>query len=422
MMNHLLNKIRRLRVVARRFAKDARGGTATVFAIAFPAILAVAGASVDYANLQGQKARLQAIADGAALAAAKELRLGNASALTATQVAQNYVAARNANINFSASVASDKSSITVNVDLATPTYVAHFYSAASADVTATATAKVVGGQPICAIGLNTSANFTVGLEQQAQLQAPNCSVYSNSTKPNGLFAKNAASLTAAFICSGGGKAGAGPGSFSPSPLTDCPIMPDPLSSRPAPTVGSCSYTNFAVHGGVASLFPGVYCGGITIDSGAIVAVTPGEYIVKDGPLYVGGGASFTGVNVGFYFTGAGAVLDFDADSTISLVAPVLGSLAGILFFEDRSAPVGQTHDILSNDALVLLGTIYLPQGVLHVGSNSLVASQSAYTIVVVNQFSLTAGPTMVLNTNYSSTDVPVPDNLGPNAAKAYLMQ
>ncbi len=77
-------------------------------------------------------------------------------------------------------------------------------------------------------------------------------------------------------------------------------------------------------------------------------------------------------------------------------------------------PVGQQFEIYSNNARNLLGTIYLPQGRLYVAANNPVSDQSAYTIVVARRFTLSEGPTMVLNTNYGATDIPVPNGVGPN--------
>jgi hypothetical protein len=82
-------------------------------------------------------------------------------------------------------------------------------------------------------------------------------------------------------------------------------------------------------------------------------------------------------------------------------------------FEDRSAPQGETHQILSNDAHMLLGTIYLSRNRFHVAASAPVADQSAYTVVVANYFTLSQGPTMVLNANYGSTNIPVPNGVGP---------
>jgi hypothetical protein len=41
---------------------------------------------------------------------------------------------------------------------------------------------------------------------------------------------------------------------------------------------------------------------------------------------------------------------------------------------------------------------------------------------VANRFSLSEGPTMVLNTNYGGTDIPVPEGVGPLSNKAILSQ
>lgn len=133
-----------------------------------------------------------------------------------------------------------------------------------------ATAKVVRGAAVCVVGLDTNANFTVGLQQAAEFLALNCAVYSNSTNPNRLFAKNSALLKAVFICSSGGKSGAG---FSPTPQTDCPAQPDPLINRPAPPVGSCTYNNLVVNGGALTLYPGTYCGGLTLTNSANVMLS-----------------------------------------------------------------------------------------------------------------------------------------------------
>ncbi len=409
---------------AARLRRDVRGNVGLVFAIAVPSLLAMVGSAVDYANFQREKAQLQGVADAAALAAAKELHLGNSTGNLATQVAQNYVNARSLGqpINFSDSVANDLSAITVTLNMTMPTYVMQFFSASSATLNASATARVVGGQPICVIGLDSGANFTIGMDKSAQLQANGCSVYSNSTKPDGLFAKNSATLTAAFICSAGGKAGAGPGSFSPTPLTGCPAMPDPLASRPPPTFSGCDYTNYVVSGGSTTIFPGTYCGGVTIEGGATVQMAAGVYVLQSGPFYVTGGATVQGTYVGLYFTGSGAVLNLDTLSNVTLSAPSSGAMAGILVYEDRSSPAGQTHQIISDNARTLLGTIYIPQGTLYVAANNPVADQSAYTIIVARRFQLSAGPTLVLNTNYSATDVPTPDNVGPNATSAMLSQ
>jgi Flp pilus assembly protein TadG len=410
----------------RRLLKDQRGGVAMIFALSLPTLLGLAGLALDYANLNLQHTKLKSIADAAALAGAREFRLANASVKTVTSASANFAKASldAASIAASISPSADLANRTVKVDLATTveSYIIGFLGKDVSSISATATAKVVGVSPVCAIALDTKANQSMLLDKNAKLEAVSCSVYSNSKKPSGLMAKNNASISAAFICSSGGKSSPGPGSFRPEPQTDCPAMPDPLLSRALPAVGSCGAQPKLVNGGALTITPGTYCGGLTLTNGANVQMQPGVYVFRDGPLLVTGGATLNGTNVGLHFSGSGAVLKLDPLSNIALTAPQSGDTAGILVSEDRGTPAGQTHEILSDNARTLLGTIYLPQNRFHVGANKPVSDKSAYTIVVARLFTLSEGPTMVLNSNYNATNIPVPDGVGPTGSRVSLTQ
>lgn len=403
---------------------DEAGGIGIVGGVAMVTLAAAAGTAFDYARMSNSRSALQNAADSAALAAAREYRLGNVSQLTlvevATASARDALGAQAEGVRIAASADLDKKTVTVLLSRPVSTVVMQYVTEGQPAVSAKATARVTSGAPICVIGLDPQVAFTVGLEKNARLEAPGCAVYSNSTTPAGLMAMNNATVKAAFICSAGGKSSPGPGSFLPTPQTDCPVLPDPLQSRPQPTVGACTFSNTFISTN-ATLTPGVYCGGIRI-AGGTVSMQPGVYILKNGPLAVGGGGSLSGVNVGIFLTGTNARLQFDVDSTISLTAPKQDEMAGMLVFEDRAATPGQIHEIKSDNARQLLGTIYLPRGRLHVAANRPVASESAYTIVVARQFSLSEGPTMVLNTNYSATTIPVPAGVGPNGTGPKLTQ
>jgi hypothetical protein len=84
-----------------------------------------------------------------------------------------------------------------------------------------------------------------------------------------------------------------------------------------------------------------------------------------------------------------------------------------------AAPPRQ-HQIFSNNAQTLTGTIYMPKGEILIDASQPIAAYSAYTVLVVNQLHLCAGPTLALNTNYTATDVPVPMGVGPYSAKIFL--
>ena len=97
-------------------------------------------------------------------------------------------------------------------------------------------------------------------------------------------------------------------------------------------------------------------------------------------------------------------------------------MAGLLFYEDRNNPLGVSHRITSNNARVLLGTIYLPRSTLLIDANSPVADQSAYTAIVAERLILDAGPDLVLNSDYGSTDIPVPGNLSGAGGRIVLSE
>jgi hypothetical protein len=138
---------------------------------------------------------------------------------------------------------------------------------------------------------------------------PTCSVYSNSSSPQGLQSKLNAKMQAEFICSAGGKTG-GKSNFYPDPVLDCPVIEDPLNARVPSVGGACVATDMVIGEAKAAktnkkdasadwrpsgyeamtLSPGRYCGGLTINGSYDVEVEAGYLCHDGGQLSVGGGA------------------------------------------------------------------------------------------------------------------------------------
>jgi hypothetical protein len=199
--------------------------------------------------------------------------------------------------------------------------------------------------------------------------------------------------------------------MTPAPTTDCPALADPLGNRPPPTVGGCDHHDLRIKDKTVALDPGTYCGGIEIAGKAKVTFSPGTYVIKDGRFRITDDATVKGTNVGFYLLGDGSNIDFIKNTSISFSGAKDGAMAGLLFYEDRNAPLARNHRINSADARELTGTIYLPRGKLQIDPNAAVASDSAYTAIVAYRLELTEGPTLILNSDYGATDVPVPDGI-----------
>lgn len=400
-----------------RLVRDRRGSIMVKFALVLPVMFALVGGTIDYGMLVRQKARLQDAADAAAKGAALEFTLIDTSksdvdAITrATVYAMISADADTAAAPVTVTGRAETTPLRVTVD-AVQEFKGPFgvLSGSASRISVRAVAEVVGKPNICVLGLATDVDGAIELWTKARLTAQNCAVYSNSTSPLGILSKSNAQLSASLICSAGGKDG-GKGNFTPDPITDCPIFDDPLASRAAPIYSGCNFTNKQVVGGQTTLDPGVYCGGLVVRHGAVVTFAPGEYVIKDGPFIVADTASISGTGVGFYLTGSNARFQFGIDTTISLVAPSNGVMAGLLFHESRDQPTISSHAILSDNARVLLGTIYLPRGDLKIDAKKPVADQSAYTAIVAHTLKLYSGPNLVLNTNYDQTSVPVPDGI-----------
>lgn len=54
-----------------------------------------------------------------------------------------------------------------------------------------------------------------------------------------------------------------------------------------------------------------------------------------------------------------------------------------------------------------------------IDSASSVADQSAYTVIVARQVDLFDGPNLVLNSDYGSTDIPLPAGVGANVSRQF---
>ena len=417
----------------RALVRDRAGSVAILFSIAAPVLALAAGAAIDYTRLVGSRSSLQTVVDGAAIAGAQALRLANATSSTVDQAVQRYVATHggstDSSLTATSSLRSNNTIVSVQASRTTSSVVNNYVGLMNMRVSVSAQARAVGNtQPICMIGLDTSQGKTLEVDV-ARVQATGCQIASDSIATDGVSISNGAQMQYGRLCSSGGAQADGVSSFAPSPQTDCPAISDPLASLPPPIVGGCTYNNFKVTSGSQSLSPGVYCGGIEVGSNASVNLLGGTYVIKDGPLTVKSSATLSGSGVTLYLTGAGATVEVKAGSTISLTAPSAGAFAGILMFEDRLAPLHQTHKFESRNAPNLLGTIYLSRGDLHVGvknagggAGTAVGATSAWTIVVARTISVTDNQTLQLNTNYGATTVPPPSGVGPNVATVQLVQ
>ncbi len=411
----------------KRFADCVSGQFAMAAAILLPVLAGITGGAMDMYIHQFQVTSLQNSADNAVLAAVREASLKGWNTQTAKAVADNYLTSTLASTGMNrasyksiVTVDAGKRRVTVAVEQDDYGYFFLGYFKGSPQIRVSATAQASGSTNVCVIGLEKASSGTVSLQQGALLTASNCAVYSNSTSKVGLESSQDAVLSAKLACSSGGYLGSVKNYFH-QPITDCPAINDPLASRPAPKFStSCKFKALQIKNKNQSLSPGVYCNGVTIKANASVTLSSGIYVFKDGPLVISSNASLTGTGVGLYFTGTGAVFNASSNSIVDLVAPTSGSMAGLIIFQDRNNAEADFL-IKSKKASNLLGTIYLPNGNFIVDTNNKIAEDSAYTAIVALRLLLRKKPNLVLNTDYDSTTVPVPDGVGPASGQPRLV-
>ena len=413
MFSKIKNRTRSSSCLRSDYYTDSLGNMIVAMALALPVVFGSVGAAVDFGTFAMKQSTLQAAGDAAALAGAKELALASSSDASITKTTLSYLAEQlkdnDADAVGTVLINRKLGSVKVSVSEAWQPFFGQLLSEGITPVIANATASMVGSASICVLTLNKSSNKALHMDKSSKLTANGCGVYSNSTNSIGLTVDQSAALKAILVCSAGGVKQKG--TISPAALTDCPVTDDPLASRVALATNGCDYLNLKISSGFQTLNPGRYCGGLEVSGTAIVKLGAGNYIIKNGPLTVSDTAKFSGDHVGFYLSGLAAMIDFSGDSEISLTGSTSAEMSGLLFFEDRAVPLDRRHKISSNLVKVLTGTIYLPRGYLLVNPNSVVAGQSAYTAIIANRLELTEGPELILNSNYSATDVPVPDGI-----------
>jgi len=408
------------------FIKDDRGSIAMKAAGGAFAVIAVSAVCVDGGHLYMAKASLQTAADAAALAAAPLAEISQSQGvLRANQLAELNVS----NVRYG-DVLSDEdvvygfwnndtraftpnaapaNAVEVTTRYDAPTFFAVIFGVSEIRLEATAIAQIAIAQIAnaipCILALDPDANRGIALDSNAEIWAPGCRVHANSTSSSAINALSNSEITAGEISAAGGAAG-GSHHYNPQPKTHQEAIADPLADLVPPTVGHCDHNDFSIIDLTTEVNPGVYCGGLFIDGNARVTFNPGIYVIKNGPFRIYSNSQANGAGVSFYLTGANAQLDFDSNTSIDWVAPSTGSMAGVLFFEDRSVQPLQTHDMDSNTVGKLEGSIYLSRGILSMDSNTIIAADSAFTNIVVQRLSLNSNADLHVNVNHSATSVP----------------
>lgn len=405
---------RRLLRLARRLKDDRRGNVITTFALAVPVIAILALGGVDLASVSADKQKLQDVADGAALMAAKQLGMADNNGLAertkATMAEQ--LSELSTRLTYSASVTPDTDEGLVQIQLTVNrnSFFANMLPPGGWNFTIVANAQRMGVTPLCVLSFGEANNQLISLAGSASVNAPGCLVHGNSNVQAMAQSKLAAEVVQA--------SGLAIGNITPAPQTDAPPIEDPFDTMSiSPPGGICSPLDLVAELLPVVLAPGVHCGNITAIKNASITLLPGEHYFQKGSLTLQDQSTLTGDNVVLVF-GKEAKFLFQDTSIIRLRGRRQGGYAGFVIATTRDN--SQTFEISSSAARELLGTVYIPNAELMISGNARVADQSAWTVVVSRSIRMVQSPSLVINKNYAGSSVPVPGGVGDKTASSVV--
>jgi hypothetical protein len=425
--------------------KDERGVTIAWAALGIGSLLGIAALTIDMGYMYVLRNQMQTTVDAAVSAGVVQLPDANA-ARTAAQnyVEQNMPSSAHGTVMATAdfqvgnwngvtkvftvnglptnAVRATARRDTTNSN-ATRTFFASILGDDSVNIATQATAVQKVFVAPCLLALDPASDVAFTLDSNAIVDLTGCGVTINSTNASALTTRSNAEMAANNICVAGGYEQLGNSTITPTPYTGCDPLPDPLAGLALPSVGACNHVNMNIgNNSTVVLNPGVYCGGIDMDSNAVATLNPGIYVMKDGPLHTDSNTVLSGDGVLIFLTGTGtnpnvgnlgAVLDLDSNSIVDLKAAASGTYGGVVVYQNPA--IGGTHRINSNSNKIFEGVIYLPQGDILVDSNGVIASTAPCTMLIARRFHFdsNAGIEGVfdLNPNTTTCSVAIPEGL-----------
>ncbi len=395
-----------------RFRRCRSGTVIVILGLLLP-LLAMGSVGVaEITEVMLAKAKLQGNVDAAALQGAGEFGVDQSSA---TQERTRLYADAMAEplrlrwtITSTATVDAASRAVTVSQTAHRASFFRSLLPPGGWNLAATATAVRTARKPLCVLGAQGSGPLgigasTIALQGSSVITAGDCLVQSNADL-------NAGAGTA--LWAGEARAaGSASGPIRPAPVTDAPSMPDPFAAMRIDTPLSLCDTSINIGMGTTYLKPGVHCAAIAVLGSANLVLEPGEHYFIGPALSIGGNSTVTGTDVVLILKTAAAA-QITGNAVLNLEGRKSGPYAGFVLITDRTFI--SDVEISTTNARKLVGTIYLPNASLTVrGTNTKIADQSPWTVVVARTIRTMGSANLVINANYNSSTIPVPAGVGP---------
>jgi Flp pilus assembly protein TadG len=425
----------RLITLFRRFRNEERGSVVVYFAIALLPVVLMMGAAVDYERALAARTKMQNAVDAAAVAVAM------ASKSTAAQrqtLAQNTV---NANLGPMVNVlnptvtetdpAGSTTYYQVTAQGSIPTAIMTIAHINSISIGANSHASNAASNPNggtgkgCVLSLDLAAVDDIWDAGNSNVNLANCDLYDNSHNGTALLVDNNAKLAARMVSVVGGVSGSSNITTTNGVFSGQLPASDPYANVPLPqyTTGCDSaHTNYSTHDTV-TLNPGVYCGGFSLNSNAVVSLNPGLYVFDRGAFSINGQATLKSVasnghsGVTLVFTSSTGsnwpTVTINGGAIVNLAAPTQSDvtngntgMANMVVYVDRSMTVGTAYKFNGGDNQTLSGALYAPEAALTYAGGG-VAGTNGCLQLIGDTIRFTGNSTVAINGcgNYSLTAI-----------------
>jgi hypothetical protein len=234
----------------------------------------------------------------------------------------------------------------------------------------------------------------------------------NTTDPDGIYKAGSGCLSASeFKVAGGYDDSLNTGCpLDPAPETSIPPADDPLASLPSPPYIPCSggaNPSDTYNGSANVVIPkGRHCKNIRINltGGAIATLEQGTHVFDGSSLKIQGSSIVEGTGVTLYWsenvTGVNGGIDVAGTTSVTLSAPISGTFAGILLYQDRNTTASVNHMLTGGSTMDLDGIIYAPTtDITFAGGNSV---DSSSIVIISDKVTFQGGSTFLGDFDTSS--------------------
>jgi hypothetical protein len=399
-------------MLLRRFLRNRDGGVAPMLALAALPLFGFVGAAVDFSRAASVRTSMQAALDSTALMLAQAANVADEALLSANATkifGANFQSSEVENLAVSVAMASTSSGY--GADLTAKGQIkSRVFGISQMEVVARSRAESTRDDLGCVLALNKHKSGAITAQGTASVTLNGCTLYDNSSSPTALVAGGSSQITALSVGVVGGVDSAANITASAGIKTGMYAIADPYADAYFPQFHGCDHQNFKAKDTV-TIQPGVYCGGMSINAGAIVTFSPGLYFFDGGSLSLNGGATLTGDGVTLVFTSQNrndfATATINGNANIDLRPPKTGGTAGIVIFADRRTPEGTTFKFNGGASQYFGGAIYVPTG--HVDFSGGAGTSTNCTQLIGNTIKFTGNSNFALNCkNYGTKPISAP--------------